>query len=102
MNIQSATRTFLATLAAALAGAATLVMYQQGLQAGVQPAAQQVVTLERVVIEGKRANDGAGRMMLASAPTVVHQLPRVVIEGRSQGASAQQLADAPAPRCVSC
>lgn len=65
MNLNLAARTFVATLVAAIGGAATLMTYQQGLQFGAAPEPT-IVKLERVVISGKRMASTAPEPQLAS------------------------------------
>jgi hypothetical protein len=103
MNLDLASRTFFATVVAALAGAATLGLYEEMAQTGAESTAvPQVVKLERVVVVGKRAPLG-GEVLLAEADSrVVEQLPRVVIEGRSSGAADAYVAAAATAPCVAC
>lgn len=105
MNLSSAARTVLAMLVAALAGAAVLLMYQQGSQPELSATKQAVVQLERVVIVGKRSPAVDLAVPVVAAPAVVHQLPRVVIEGHSLARLAQPAATllaAEPGQCVSC
>jgi hypothetical protein len=104
MNHDLASRTFFATIVAALAGAATLGLYEEMAQTGAESTAMpQVVKLERVVVVGKRAPLG-GEVLLAAGGTgrVVEQLPRVVIEGRSSAPADTRIAAAATARCVTC
>ena len=84
MNTSHSAKTlalFIATVLAMLA-----VMGAALLGSGGRPPATEIVTLERVVIVGKRS---------VEAPVQIAQLPRVVITGRSTPAAAEpQLASA--------
>jgi hypothetical protein len=102
MSLDLASRTFFATIIAALAGAATLGLYEEMAQTGAEAAAlHQVVKLERVVVVGKRAPAGSDVLLAASDTSRVEQLPRVVIEGRSSTPADTRVAAA-AARCVTC
>lgn len=102
MNLDLASRRFFATIVAALAGAATLGLYEQMAQTGTEwTAAQQVLKFERVVVVGKRAPQGSDALLAAASGSRVEQLPRVVIEGRSSAWADTHVA-ATAARCVAC
>lgn len=102
MNLDLASRRLFATLVAALAGVATLGLYEAMVRTGTEsPAAQQVVQLERVVVVGKRAPAGGDALLTQHDANRIEQLPRVVIEGRSSIAPQTRVAAAPAS-CIAC